>query len=84
MSNELGRRIRHGLFALLCVSALTAECQPANAGGWSLPLAQVAPAPVVMPSNVKKPSRMYVVEGIVIVLLFGGAIFAVCRSSGRS
>lgn len=47
-----------------------------------VPLAQAGPAPA--PSNVTVPGRLYVVEGIVVVLLFAGAIFAVCRSSGRT
>lgn len=46
-----------------------------------LPLAQAAVKP---PSNVRKVGRLYVVESVVVLALFGGALYAVCRSSRRT
>ena len=78
------RRIRQAALAVGCAGALSV-CGPLHAG-WTLPLAQApaAPAPVQAPANVTAPPRYYVLEGIVIVLLFAGAVFAVCRTSGRT
>jgi len=78
----LGHRIRCASAAFLCLVALLAFVPESQAGSFSVPLAQAGPAPA--PSNVTVPGRLYVVEGIVIVVLFAGAIFAVCRSSGRT
>ncbi len=47
-----------------------------------LPLAQAAA--VKPPSNVRKVGRLYVVESVVVLALFGGALYAVCRSSRRT
>lgn len=82
MSATLGHRIRCATLAILCLGASAAFVPESHAS--SLPLAQAGPAPAPAPSNVTVPGRLYVVEGIVIVLLFAGAIFAVCRSSGRT
>ncbi len=86
MKNVMGQRIRSGVLAAICLSALAFEIPAVHAGGLHVPLAQAAPAtkPAALPSNVSVPGRMYIVEGIVIVLLFAGAVFAVCRSSGRN
>ena len=84
----LGRRIRRGALAAACLAAAVAHVPSVQAGGWLVPLAQAAPAPKagapIPPSNVTAPGRMYIVEGIVVVLLFAGAVFAVCRSSQRT
>lgn len=84
MSATLGHQIRCVCLALLCVGASAAIVPQSHASSFSVPLAQAGPAPAPTPSNVTVPGRLYVVEGIVIVLLFAGAIFAVCRSSGRT
>jgi len=42
------------------------------------------PPPAPLPSNVTVAGRSYIVESIVVVVLFAGAIFAVCRTSGRT
>lgn len=78
------QRIRLAVFAAACLAALAISARPMQAGDLLLPLAQAAPAPVQVPSNVTAPARYYIVEGIVIVLLFAGAVFAVCRTSGRT
>ena len=54
----------------------------ASADMLTLPLAQAAQ--VKPPANVRKVGRLYVVEGVVVVALFGGALYAVCRSSRRT
>lgn len=64
-------------------------CQLVCAGGvWlsgGVALAQSPPPnPAPLPNNVAVSGRMYVVEGIVVVVLFAGAVFAVCRTSGRT
>jgi hypothetical protein len=82
MQSLLGRRIRCGLLAA-CVASLAFNTQSADAGGLVIPLAQAAPT-VQPPANVSAPARMYIMEGIVVAVLAGAAIFAVCRSSGRT
>ena len=88
MRQRLGRRIRGGVLAAACLGAVAANAPSVQAGGFLLPLAQAAPAPMagapIPPSNTTAPGRMYIVEGIVVVLLFAGAVFAVCRSSQRT
>lgn len=70
------------LLSLVLAGGLGASVASA---GLVLPLAQVTPAaPAPLPSNVSVPGRMYIVEGIVVAVLFGGAIFSVCRASGRT
>lgn len=83
MQSLLGRRIRYGLLAA-CIGSLAFNTPSADAGGLVIPLAQAAPPVVQTPSNVSAPARMYIVEGIVVAVLAGAAIFAVCRSSGRT
>ncbi len=88
MRHLLGRRIRGGVLAATFLTAVAADVPSVYAGGWLVPLAQAAPAPKagapIPPSNVTAPGRMYIVEGIVVVLLFAGAVFAVCRASQRT
>ena len=88
MRHLLGRRIRCGILAVFCLGAVAANAPSVSAGGLLVPLAQAAPAPKagapITPSNTTAPGRMYIVEGIVVVLLFAGAVFAVCRSSQRT
>lgn len=92
MRNRRGQQMRCGVLAVLCAVSLAAASLPertdAAAGGLILPLAQAAPAPKpgapITPSNTTAPGRMYIVEGIVVVLLFAGAVFAVCRASQRT
>ncbi len=88
MRHLLGRRIRCGVLAATCLAAAVAHGPSVQAGGLLVPLAQAAPAPKagapIPPSNTTAPGRMYIVEGIVVVLLFAGAVFAVCRSSQRT
>ena len=83
MKNLWGQRIRSTVLASIC-GVLALANPPVHAGSLNLPLAQVAPKPAAVPSNTTVPGRMYIVEGIVVLLLFAGAIFAVCRSSGRN
>ncbi|MBC8115245.1 MAG: hypothetical protein H7062_12745 [Candidatus Saccharimonas sp.] len=83
------RRIRVCGLALLGLCGLIAAVTPARvdaAGGIPLTLAQAAPAPapVVLPGNVRKAGRLYVVESIVVLALVGGAVYAVCRTSRRT
>lgn len=87
MNNPFGRRLRCAVLATL-VAAGTFQGTSAWAS-FLVPLAQSGPAPAPapgtpLPSNVSVRGRLYVVEGIVVSVLFGGAIFAVCRSSGRT
>ena len=85
--NELRRQLRVCGLALLCLCGLIAAGTPARvdaAGRINLTLAQAAPAPVVLPPNVQKLGRLYVVESIVVLALFGGAVYAVCRTSRRT
>ena len=92
MRHQLRRRIRCGVLAAFCLGAVAAHLPPVHAGGLLVPLAQAGPAPAPakeglgapLPSNTTVSGRMYVVEGIVVVLLFAGAVFAVCRSSQRT
>lgn len=84
--NEMRQRIRGNVLSLLCLCGLVTAGtagQANGAGEISLTLAQAAPAPAVLPSNVKKLGRSYVPESIVVLALFGGAIYAVCRTSRR-
>lgn len=69
-----------GLCGLLAVNPTRVDA----AGGINLILAQAAPPPVVLPPNVQKASRLYVVESIVVLVLIGGACYAVCRTSRRT
>ena len=71
-------RIRRAILAAGCVGALTV-CSPAKA---SFPLAQATPAPGA--ATVSAPPKYYIIEGIVVVLLVAGVVFAVCRTSGRT
>jgi len=73
MQRQLGQQIRRGFLALACGWA------PMSGG---LALAQ-GDTPV-KPANVTAPPRYYVVESIVVAVLFAGAIFSVCRNSGRN
>lgn len=85
--NEMRRRLRICGLALLCVCGflVAGTATQANAAGEiPLTLAQAAPAPVVLPPNVKKVGRLYVMESIVVLALFGGAVYAVCRTSRRT
>ena len=86
--NEIRRRrLRVSALALLWLCGLIAAgtgTQANAAGGIPLTLAQAAPAPVVLPPNVQKVGRMYVMESIVVLALFGGAVYAVCRTSRRT
>jgi hypothetical protein len=84
MSSPFNRQIRSVVLAGLILTVLVAGSLKEASAGPIVPLAQATPEPVTLPSNVQRPTRMYITEGIVIVLLFGGAIFGVCRSSGRS
>ena len=84
--NEMRRLLRVCRLVLLCVCSLLVAgtaTQVDAAGEISLTLAQAAPAPVALPSNVQKVGRMYVMESIVVLALFGGAVYAVCRTSRR-
>ncbi len=65
------------MFLVLALAAtpVAAEMLP-------LPLAQAAA--VKPPSNVRKVGRLYVIESVVVLALFGGALYAVCRSSRRT
>ena len=81
------RRFRVYGLALLCLCGLIAAGTSARvdaAGGIPLTLAQAAPAPVVLPPNVQKAGRLYVVESVVVLALVGGAVYAVCRTSRRT
>ena len=85
--NEMRRRLRVSALVLLCLCGLIAAGTPARvnaAGRINLTLAQAAPAPVVLPPNVQKVGRMYVMESVVVLALFGGAVYAVCRTSRRT
>jgi hypothetical protein len=89
MQSRLGHPICCALLAAAFLGSLLADVRPVQAAGIVLPLAQAGPAPAnpggaPLPTNVTVPGRLYVVEGIVVVLLFAGAIFAVCRSSQRT
>jgi hypothetical protein len=82
MKRQLGWQIRCGFLALACAGSFVAISPPARAEGLLIPLAQAnTPAP---PPNVSAPARYYVVESIVVALLVAGAVFGVCRASGRS
>lgn len=84
MMNRMERKIRCGI--VVAVFAVAMLCLPPMTGT-GLVLAQGPPpakGPAPLPSNVTVPGRMYVMEGIVVVLLFAGAIFGVCRTSGRT
>jgi hypothetical protein len=86
MQHQWGQRIRCGFLAVCLMGMVVA---PASAQAFGLiPLAQAtppAPAPgTPLPPNVTVPGRLYVMEGIVVVLLFAGAVFGVCRASGRT
>ena len=66
---------------LILIAGLTAP--PVTAADLlPLPLAQVAP--VKIRANARKVGRMYVVESVVVLVLFGGALYAVCRNSRRT
>jgi|GEM_PF-3284649 len=66
---------RHGLFCfLLLLMALLAPADSVLAQG-----ANKAP----VSENAKIVGRNFTVEAIIVTLLIGGAIFAVCRSSRR-
>ena len=81
----VSRRLRHSLLRLIvCVSLTTALASvPISAADMLvLPLAQAAP--VKVPPNVRKAGRMYVLESVVVLVLFGGGLYAVCRSSRRT
>lgn len=80
MNLPWNQRIRRAVLAAGCVGALTV-CSSAPAG---LPLAQANPAPPPGAATVSPPPKYYIVEGIVVVLLVAGAVFAVCRTSGRT
>lgn len=80
------RQFRVCGLALVCLCGLITagtSTQAEAAGGVPLMLAQAAPAPIVLPSNVKKAGRLYVMESIVVLALVGGAVYAVCRTSRR-
>ena len=80
------RRIRVWGLVLVSLCGLIAAAHPERvdaAGGINLTLAQAAPPPVVLPPNVKKVGRVYVMESIVVLALVGGACYAVCRTSRR-
>jgi len=74
------------VLALLCLCGLIPAGIPTPvdaASGIPLMLAQANPAPAALPSNVKKAGKLYVVESAVVLALFGGAVYAVCRTSRR-
>ncbi|MBS0204141.1 MAG: hypothetical protein JSS49_14640 [Planctomycetes bacterium] len=82
-----GQKIRCGIRIAACLAAMVVLA-PSFTGNSQL-LAQAPPpapgqSPAPIPSNVTVPGRLYVMEGIVVVVLFAGAIFGVCRSSGRT
>lgn len=81
------RWLRFKVLALLCLCGLITAEVSMSAGaaeGIPLTLAQANPTPVALPSNVKKAGRLYVVESVVVLALFGGAVYAVCRTSRRT
>lgn len=82
MKRHLGRQIRCGFLALACAGSVVAPSSVVQAQGLLIPIAQATPA--APPPNVSAPPRYYVVEGIVVTLLFAAAVFGVCRASGRS
>lgn len=86
VNDDMERSIRAGAVTGLCwgLLALSAWTSSAQAAGMVLPLAQAAPAPASVPANVRKVGRMYVAESIVLIVLFGGALYAVCRTSRRT
>ena len=80
------RRIRVWGLVLVGLCGIIAAANPVRvdaAGGIEFILAQAAPPPVVLPPNVKKAGRLYVVESIVVLALIGGSCYAVCRTSRR-
>ena len=80
------RRIRVWGLVLVGLCGINAAAHPARvdaAGAINLTLAQAAPPPVVLPPNVKKAGRLYVIESIIVLALVGGACYAVCRTSRR-
>jgi len=79
--SQLTALLRLSVCAFLAVALASA---PAAASADMLPLLLAQAAPVKAPSNVRKVGRLYVVEGVVVVVLFGGALYAVCRSSRRT
>jgi hypothetical protein len=67
------KTLRRGLFSLTLLSMamiMHVERVVAQQGG-------------SMPGNVQVAGRSFYVESIIVVLLIGGALFAVCRSSRR-
>ena len=84
--NDMRRRFRVCGLIVLGLCSLIAAGAPAQvnaAGEINLMLAQAAPPPVVLPPNVQKAGRLYVMESIVVLALVGGAVYAVCRTSRR-
>ena len=79
--SRLAALLRLSVCLLLAVALASA---PAAASADRLPLPLAQAAQVKPPSNVRKVGRLYVVEGVVVVALFGGALYAVCRSSRRT
>lgn len=76
MSDRIRRQFCWAVL-VLCFAGFSANVLPARAQ-------EKPPVPATPPSNVTAPPRLYIVEGIVVVVLFAGAIFAVCRASGRT
>ena len=84
--NEMRRRIQHSLLTLVGLWLFGGLASPGRldaAGAIGMPLAQAGGA-AQLPSNSKKVGRLYVMESIVVAALFGGAIYAVCRTSRRT
>lgn len=80
MTLKLGLMSRMIIIACAVFAATAYFPADSAAGPFTFPLAQVAaPPPVVAP-----PQKGYVLEGIVVVVLMAAAVFAVCRTSGRS
>ncbi len=82
---SVSQRLRHSLLRLVVGLSLTtalASVPVTAADMLVLPLAQATPPKT--PPNVRKAGRLYVLESVVVLVLFGGALYAVCRTSRRT
>jgi len=80
MTEIPGRHLRNAALSAVSLIVLGAEHSAACAGDAALSLAQVTVAPIML----AQAGKYYVTEGIVVIVLFAAALFAVCRSSSRS
>lgn len=73
-----------GVAAIMTTLLISQPTHSVNANdAFTVTIAQAAPV-AAPPSNVRRVGKMYVVEGIVVVLLFGAALYSVCRASRRT